>query len=314
MARISQLRLLLLAGLLAAASGGQVELNPAAPRDSSVIRVDVDLVDLLCSVQDKSGNYVRGLTKDDFEIYEDGKRRPVAHFARVEDSPLTVALLLDVSGSVRYILDIEREAARQFFARVLRKGDRGLLAGFAEHVMVWQDLTSKLEFLNSALDSAGPMNALPNQPPAHGGTLLYEAIDLVAERKLQSLPGRKAMVLITDGEDRGSRIKLDEAVNASQQADAVIYGIYYVDPNQAYGYGLHVLERLSGPTGGSTFQVGRKISLARVFAEIEEEMRNQYAVGFAPSDPTKRGVLHKVEVKVTRPEVKVRSRTGYYSK
>ncbi|HUA57317.1 MAG TPA: VWA domain-containing protein [Verrucomicrobiae bacterium] len=313
MARIGQWRLVPLI-LLATAASAQIELNPAPPRDPSVIRVDVELVDLLCSVRDKSGSYVSDLTKDDFEVYEDGKRQPVTHFARVVDSPLTVALLLDVSGSVRNVLDEERQAARQFFGSVLRPGDRGLLVGFAQYVVVWQNLTASPKLLNDALDNAGPMAPMPNGPRAHGGTLLYDAINLVADRKLKTIPDRKTMILITDGEDNGSRIGLEEAVTAAQQADTVVYGIHYQDYGASMGTGLGALEHLSGPTGGRTFHVSRKLTLAQVFAAIEEEMRNQYAVGFTPSNPNAHGVYHKVEVKMAKPGLKVQARSGYYTK
>jgi VWFA-related protein len=314
MARIGHVRLLVLLSLVTAQASAQIELNAAPPRDSGVIRVDVDLVDLLCSVRDKNGAYAGDLTKDDFEVYEDGKRRPVAHFARVVDSPLTVALLLDVSGSVRMILDEERAAGTAFLNSVLRSGDRGMVVGFAEYVVVWQDLTSSPTLLKDALDGARPMFRMPDAPPPHGGTLLYDAVNLVAERKLKRLPGRKTMVLITDGEDNGSRVKLDDAVNTAQQADAVVYGIHYQDNGASYGTGMSALEKLSGPTGGRTFHVSKKLPLAEIFTAIEEEMRNQYAVGFTPSDSSKPGAFHKVEVRVTKPGLKVQARNGYYSK
>jgi VWFA-related protein len=311
MALNSQIARAILWWALAAPAGAQVELNPApAP---SVIRMDVDLVNLLCTVRDKRGAYVADLSKDDFAVLDDGRRQTITHFGREVDSPLTVALLLDVSGSVTNVLDLEKAAAKRFFANVLRPGDAALLVGFAQYVLVWQDLTSSREHLENALESAGPMAPLPEGPPAHGGTLLRDAVNLVATQKLKRLAGRKTIVLITDGEDNGSRIGMDEAIKAAQEADAVIYGIHYEDSDVARGTGLHVLERMSEPTGGRSFHVDHKMTLDRIFAAIEEEMRNQYGIGYAFPEQSRNGAFHKVEVKALKPGLKVQTRDGYYA-
>jgi VWFA-related protein len=298
--------------ILAAPAAAQIELNVTPPRDPTAIRVDVELVNLLCTVRDKNGAYVSNLSKDDFTVFEDGKRQTVSHFAREVDSPVTVALLLDVSGSVTNVLDDEKDAAKQFFSSVLRPGDSAMLVGFAQYVLVWQDLTSSREYLNKALERAGPMGLLPEHQ-AHGGTMLFDAANLVAVQKLKRLPGRKTIIMITDGEDNGSLVHRDDAIKAAQEADAVIYGIHYADEG-APRYGEHVLEQMSGPTGGRTFHVDKKMTLAKVFAAIEDEMRNQYAVGYAPPGTTKSGAFHKVEVKVNKPNLKVQTRNGYYAK
>jgi VWFA-related protein len=311
MALNSQLARAILWWMLAAPAGAQVVLNPAP--DPSVIRMDVDLVNLLCTVRDKNGGYVKNLSKDDFAVVDNGRRQTVTHFAREVDSPLTVALLLDVSGSVASVLDLEKAAARHFFANVLRPGDAAMLVGFAQYVLVWQDLTSSREHLEKALEGAGPMEGLPGGPPARGGTLLYDAVDLVVAQKLKRLPGRKTVVLITDGEDNGSRAGPDETIKAAQEADAVIYGIHYADEGNSRGVGLAVLERMSGPTGGRTFHVDHKTTLEKVFATIEEEMRNQYGIGYALPEPSASGSFHKVEVKVLKSGLKVQTRDGYYA-
>jgi VWFA-related protein len=298
--------------LLSLPAAAQIELNPAP--DPSVIRMDVDLVNLLCTVRDKNGNYVKDLSKDDFTVLDDGRRQAITHFAREVDTPLTVALLLDVSGSVTNVLDQETAAANQFFSHVLRPGDRALLVGFAQYVVVWQDLTSSRENLARTLEErAGPMPLLPERPPPRAGTLLRDAVNMVALQKLRRIPGRKVMVLITDGEDNGSRVTLDADIQAAQQSDAVIYGIHYEDAGASYGTGQHVLELLSGPTGGRTFHVSKKMTLENVFSTIEEEMRNQYAIGYPLPGKTDVPVFHKVDVKVLRPGLKVQTRNGYYS-
>jgi VWFA-related protein len=311
MALNSQLASALVWLTLAAPAAAQIELNP--PPDPTVIRMDVELVNLLCTVRDKNGAYVQDLSKNDFAVLDDGRRQTITHFGRQLDTPLTVALLLDVSGSVTNVLDLEKAAAGRFFQNVLRPGDAALLVGFAQYVLVWQDLTFSRENLQHALEDAGPMEGLPNGPPARGGTLLLDAVNLVAARKLRQLPGRKTIVLITDGEDNGSRARLEEAVQAAQQADAVIYGIHYADEGNSIRDGLGVLERMSGPTGGRSFHVDKKMTLEKIFTAIEEEMRNQYGLGYAPPEPSKSGAFHNVEVKILKPGLKGQSRNGYYA-
>jgi VWFA-related protein len=297
-------------------AGAQIELNP--PKPASVITVDVELVNLLCSVRDKRGAYVKDLTKEDFEIKQDGKRQAITHFAREVDSPMTVALMLDVSGSVANIIGTERAAAGRFFDEVLRPGDQALLVGFAQLIAVWQELTPSKERLQSELERAGP-GALPTGNPElrpRGGTLLYDAVVLVASQKLQRLAGRKTIILITDGLDNGSIANIARAVQAAQEADAVVYGIHYEDnepPFYSGRNGMSALGKLSEPTGGRTFHVSANLPLGEIFNQIGEEMRNQYGLGFTPPADGKDGEFHKLEVKSTKAGLKAQARTGYYS-
>jgi VWFA-related protein len=299
----------------------QILLNPPPPPD--VIRVDVELVNVLCSVRDKRGGYVTGLRQEDFELRVDGRLRPITHFAAEVASPLTVAPLLDVSGSVAAVIPEEKAAAARFFERVLRPGDRAMLAGFAELIAVWQDLTPQVPDVEAALDRARPFD----DPPPHrqlethprGGTLLYDAVALVAGRKLKPLGGRKTIVLITDGDDVGSIATDAKAIQAAQEADAVIYGIRYLDPafaarraGRIFDTGLDALTRLSEPTGGRTFDAMRKQGLDAAFDEIGEEMRHQYGLGFTPEGPAGRHEFHKLEVRLRRNGLKARARSGYY--
>ena len=296
-------------------AGGQIDLSP--PKPASPIMVDVDLVNLLCSVRDQRGAYVKGLNKEDFEIRQDGKRQTITHFAREVDSPMTVALLLDVSGSVAGIIGTEKAAAARFLDEVLLPGDQALLVGFASLIAVWQELTPSKERLQRALERAGPLDLPAGSPEARprGATLLYDTITLVAAQRLRSLPGRKTIILITGGQDNGSIADIAKAVQAAQEADAVVYGIYYQDQHFPYsgGNGMSALERLSEPTGGRTFRVSGKMPLGMVFDKIGEEMRNQYHLGFTPAADGKEGGFHKLEVKSTMAGVKVQARSGYYS-
>jgi len=229
-----------------------------------------------------------------------------------------VALLLDVSGSVANILDVEKAAAERFFSEVLRPDDKALLVGFAQLIAVWQDLTPSVAKLKSALERAGPFvidDAQRLETHPRGGTLLYDAVNLVATNKLRRLPGRKTIVLITDGMDNGSALSLARAVEAAQQADAVVYGIHFEDEGQPFhtDRGRKVLEDMSGPTGGRTFHVGGKTTLESIFDAIGEEMRNQYGLGYKPPGSVKDGAFHKLEVKTTRSGLKAQAKNGYYA-
>lgn len=304
-------------------AGAQILLNP--PPKPDVISVDVDLVNVLCSVRDRHGAYVKGLGQDDFELRVDGHPRPITHFAAEVSSPLTVALLLDVSVSVAAIIPDEKAAAAHFFAEVLRPGDQAMLAGFAQHIAVWQDLTPSVPYVQAALDRAEPFRPSredPLGPLARGGTLLFDAVTLVSQTKLKPVSARKTMILITDGDDMGSIANLKKAVQAAQEADTVIYGIRYLDRTRGFmggpplsmdpdpGWGT--LERLAEPTGGRAFDAVRDTSLEGAFREIGEEMRNQYSIGFAPEGRAGKGRFHKLEIRLKPAGLKAQARAGYY--
>ena len=305
----------------------QILLNP--PPKPDVISVEVDLVNVLCSVRDSHGAYVKGLRKEDFELRVDGHPRPIANFAPEVSSPLTVALLLDVSGSVAAVIPDEKSAAARFFSEVLRPGDKAMLAGFAELIAVWQDLTPSVPHIQAALDRAAPFQWTAGQrleTRPRGGTLLYDAVLLVSTNKLKPLTGRKTVVLITDGDDNGSIANEKKAVEAAQQADAVIYGIRYLD--RRFGLmgggmsanpsvvrldaGFGALARLSQPTGGRAFDAMRGNGLQSAFDAIGEEMRNQYGLGFTPAGPAGKGEFHKLEVRLRPSGLKAQARSGYY--
>ena len=290
---------------LVPAAWPQIPLNP--PRAPSVISVDVRLVNVLFTVRDKRGGYVKDLNKEDFEVREDGRRQEITHFGREVDTPLTVALLLDVSGSVANIIGTEKAAAARFFSEVLRPSDKACLAGFAGAIAVWQDLTPSVQSLQKALESAW---FIPNSVRSRGGTLLYDAVNLVALHKLRPQAGRKTMVVISDGVDHGSRVDLEAASRAAQEADAVVYSIHYEDREDS---GRGVLRKLSRSTGGSAFHVSGKVPLEQVFDTIREEMRSQYAIGYRPPDATADGSFHRMEVRAVRPGLTVQARTGYYA-
>ncbi|MEZ5356195.1 MAG: VWA domain-containing protein [Bryobacteraceae bacterium] len=294
--------------------------KPAAEEEPT-IKVDVDIVNILCSVQQKKGGFVKNLEKDSFRIFEEGKEQEIRYFARETDLPLTIGLLVDVSKSQETLIDVERQAASQFFGKVLRKKDMAFLISFGSEAELLQDLTNSPKLLRSGLEelrlSTSVGGVMPSPTNAkQRGTIMYDAVYLAANEKLKGEVGRKVIVLITDGMDFGSRVSRDEAIRAAHKSDAIIYSIYYVD-QRAYGYfgsSDGDLKKLSEETGGRVFHVGRRQSLDSIFDEIQEEMRSQYAIGYVPSDPGTGGAFRKVEIKTNDKDLRVQARRGYYAR
>jgi len=280
-------------------------------------------------VRDKRGGLVANLDQRDFSIFEDGKPQDIKYFARETDLPLTIGLLIDVSGSQRNLLDIERSAASQFFSQVLRKKDEAFLISFGEEVELLQDYTGSARLLTRGMDglriSSGVGGYGPGPVPSAGGprgTVLYDAVYLAADEKLRTEVGRKVIVLITDGVDQGSQKSIDAAVEAAQKADAVIYSIDYSDPRAYGGFGTFgigggagegYLHKLSDSTGGHVYKVGRNHSLEEVFRELQEEMRSQYSLGFTSTNQARDGGYRKLEVRMNNKDLKAQVRKGYYA-
>jgi VWFA-related protein len=300
-------------------------------QDESTIKVEVNLVNILCTVRNKSNGLVGNLEKKDFQIFEDGKEQEIKFFTRETDIPLTIGLLVDTSGSQERLLDTERRAAYQFFSKVLRKKDLAFLMQFGAEAELLQDDTNSPRLLQDGLNQLhmsvpvgglhpGPVPTQQNQ----AGTILYDAVYLAAREKLQTEVGRKAMVLITDGVDTGSKISRDKAIEAAQKADSIIYSIDYEDPaaygrrsfgtiNLGGGQGESELRRMSTETGGHVYRVDRRYSLDDIFQELQEEMRSQYSIGYQPPNPNKDGTYHKIEIRVADKNYKVQARKGYYA-
>lgn len=299
-------------------------------QDEPVIKVDVNLVNILASVRNKSGALLGNLEKSDFKIFEDGKEQDIKNFTRETDLPLTIGLLVDTSGSQARLIDIERRAADQFFSKVLRSKDEAFLIQFGTEAELLQDSTNSPRLLREALNQLrlsvpigglqpGPVPTMQNQ----AGTVLYDAVYLAANERLKTEVGRKAIVVITDGVDEGSKLSRDKSIEAAQKADSIIYSIYYVD-RAAYGGGRFgtfnvggsgesELRRMSSETGGQVFPVSNKLTLDDIFREIQEEMRSQYVITYTPPNPKKDGSYHKIEIRVGNKDLKVQARKGYYA-
>src|SRR5450755_1133699 len=266
-----------------------------AEETSAPISVDVSLVNILASVHDKHGGLIGNLTKDDFTILEDGKPQTIKYFTRETDLPLTIGLLIDVSASQKNLLDIEKRAAHQFFSQVLRKKDEAFLISFGEESELLQDYTNSPKLLQAGLSqlkiNSGASGIGPGPVPTISqprGTVLYDAVYLAANEKLRSEVGRKVIVLITDGIDQGSKLRIEEAVEAAQKSDAVVYSIDYADPSAygmfSFGVSDSALQKMSGETGGRVFKVDRRHTLEDVFKELQDEMRSQYAIAYTSAN------------------------------
>ncbi len=293
------------------------------------IKVDVDVVSVLASVRDKHGSFVTNLTKDDFQIYEDGKLQPVKYFTRETDLPLTIGLLVDVSASQGNLIEIEKSAAGQFLSQVIKKKDQAFLISFGSESELLQDLTNSVRLLTRGLDdlklNAGFSGIHPSTVPGADrphGTVLYDAVFLAASDRLVHEVGRKVIVLITDGEDQGSKLSMQKAIEGAQKTDAVIYSVYYVDPGfyNRGGFGINfggggkgVLKKMSDETGGHVYEVDRRHTLNNVFEELQQEMRSQYAIGYTPSNPNKDGSYRKIDIKLKDKDLKIQARKGYYA-
>jgi VWFA-related protein len=301
---------------------GLVVVFPSPSQDNT-IKVDVDIVNILCSVRTKSGGLVSNLNKEDFNVLENGQKQEVKYFARETDLPLTIGLLVDVSLSQERLIQTERQAASQFFSSVLREKDLAFLISFGQDAELLQDYTSSRSLLQKGLDGLkanGPVGGLhPGPVPTASqprGTILFDTVYLASSEQLKGQVGRKVLVIITDGVDQGSRYKVDQAIKAAQLSDAIIYGINYSDPG-AYGGWMapsdRDLHRMAEETGGRVLKVDRKHTLRDIFKEIQDEMRSQYAIGYTPVNPTKDGSFRKIDIKLADSGLRAQARKGYFA-
>jgi len=309
----------LLAGSVAALVGLGLCL---AQENEEVLRVDVDLVNLLFSVRDKKNALVGDLQKEEFTVFEDGKQQTIKQFIRESNLPLTLGLLVDVSRSQENLIEVEKQAAQQFFSKMLRQKDMAFLISFGAEAELLQDSTNSPKLLRAGLDQLRLSTPTPDvfhpgpvPTSKKRGTILYDAVSLASTEKLRGEVGRKAIVVITDGVDVGSRYTINEAITSTHKADAIIYSIYYSDPRYSFfgGGGTSELKKMSEETGGRMFKVDRKNTLDDIFNQIQEEMRSQYSIVYTPTNKSRDGSFRKVEVTTARKDLKVQVRKGYYA-
>lgn len=271
-------------------------------------RVQVNLVNILCSVFDRNTNaYITNLTQDDFSVYEDNQKQEIKNFARETDLPLTIAMLFDTSQSVAPKLRFEQEAAISFFQSVLREKDRAMLVSFDSDVSMLQDFT------NDPNKMAKEIRKLR----AAGGTSLYDAIYRVCDEKLIRETGRKAIVILSDGDDVDSSVSRQEATEMALRAEALVFaisvnkgGFFGVDGNRE---GDSVLKGIAQETGGRIFYPFKIDDLDEQFRQINQELRSQYNIGYVSTNPARDGGYRKVEIRVPEKGLRLNYRKGYYA-
>jgi VWFA-related protein len=326
-------------------------------------------------VRDKKGKVVSTLNKDDFMLDEDGKGQVITNFVRENDLPLTVGLLVDTSYSQRHVLDDERDASYTFLDQMLRADkDKAFLIHFDREVELLEDLTGDRAKLKSGLkllqiadprandngddgDSGGD-----GREHHHAGTQLYDAVYLASNEIVKKVQGRKALFILSDGVDRGSKESLEDAIEAAQRANAAVYSFYFADQEDEQSQGGHhggwrmggpgmggpgygggggyggpgggggggqgggghrqyesrpdgkkILEKISQETGGRLFQISKKLTVSDAYAQVQEDLRNQYTLGYDPQGSDKGVDYHKIHVTTKQSDLTVQARDGYYS-
>ncbi|MBI2149946.1 MAG: VWA domain-containing protein [Acidobacteria bacterium] len=277
------------------------------PADQQTISVEVNQVDIFFTVTDKRGKFITNLKKEDFRVAEDNRAQIITNFSTETDLPLTIALLVDTSGSIRDKLRFEQEAAIEFFYSTLQRGkDKALVISFDSAPELLQDFTDNPETLADAV----------RKIRAGGGTALYDAVYLAVEKKLTGQTGRKVLILISDGDDNSSRLSLTETLEVAQRNEVTLYTIstnsaaYFGSKEQDRGD--KTLKKFAEETGGKPFFPLKIQDLANSFTDIHQELRSQYSIGYRPTNARADGTYRKIRVDVTNKDFKARHRPGYY--
>ncbi|HTZ75169.1 MAG TPA: VWA domain-containing protein [Candidatus Aquilonibacter sp.] len=296
------------------------QTNQEPPQTSSTLTVESRLVDVFATVRDKHNAILDNLTKDDFKVYEDGVPQKITYFAKESDMPITLAILMDTSYSMNNILGAEKAAASDFVHEIMRKKDEAVVISFDTDEDLLADFTEDPAVLTRAInraqinvDASGIGGTVGTIPSQGGGTNLYDAVYLACHDELQDEAGRKAVIILSDAEDTGSKMSLDEAIEAAQRTDAVIHVILISDPSATEGYGYGVALQMARETGGRVIPVHNDKTLNKAFDEISEELRSQYVLGYTPSNTAHDGTFRKIKVETTEPDTKILSRRGYYA-
>jgi VWFA-related protein len=296
-------------------------------KPDETIKVNVNVVQLFFNVKDKHGTLIPNLNKADFDIAEDGKPQTIKYFNAETNLPLTLGILIDASGSQRNVIDMEKEVGGAFLHQILTDKDEAFVISFDISVDLLQDFTRDTRRLQTALNKAkvnvdytsggipgmggGPVNT-QNAP----GTLLYDAVYLSAHDMLSKEVGRKAMILLTDGQDEGSKLKIKDAIEASQKSDSIVYVLLCADRGFYGGIGYSgesEMRKLTEQTGGRVINVGNKFDKLRdAFDQIAAELRSQYNIGYTSTNTVLDGSYRKLEIK-SKQNYKIQSRAGYYA-
>jgi VWFA-related protein len=327
---------------------------PLMSQQGPSISVDVRMVTMFAAVRDKHAHLVNNLTKDDFVLEQDGHPQAITYFTRDSDLPLTLGLLVDTSMSQRRLLDQERDASHVFLDHVLREDkDKAFVIHFDYEVELLQDLTSSRQKLEASLDQlgapqfsnsgSGDSSGGGHDRSGHGGggTLLYDAVYLASNEIMKKQQGRKALIILSDGVDRGSKESLRDCIETAQRADTLVYSILFADkeeyggnrggyggghgggmggggghhryPEESRPDGKKILEQISRETGGRFFEVTKKEPIDEIYTAIDEELRNQYALGYTPDKTDATPGYHKIHLVTKQKDLMVQTREGYYA-
>jgi VWFA-related protein len=307
--------------------------DPNGNDDSAPVatfRQNVNLVSLYFNVRDKKNLLIPHLTRDECQVFENKQPQTLKNFVAEVDQPLTLGILLDTSGSQQNVLPLEQQTGSAFLKRILREKDEAFLVSFDTDIDLLSDFTSNPSALARDMDKAqintGVSGITTGPVPTAGaprGTVLYDAVQLAAKEKLAGETGRKAMILLTDGEDQGSRVKIQDAIEAAQKANSMVYVLLIADRG-FYGGGMYnigysgdsQMHRLADATGGRVIDVGNNgKKLEQAFQLIEDELRTQYVASYTPVNSKTDGTYRKVDIQCHQREeqLKVQARKGYYA-
>jgi Ca-activated chloride channel family protein len=290
-------------------SSAPPQAEPSPDDTTTIIRRTVNEVNVVFTVIDRHGHYVKDLKKDDFQVIDDNRPAvEIRSFTRQTDLPLQVGLLVDASNSVRDRFKFEQESAIEFLNQTVRpRYDKAFVVGFDVTPEVTQDFTDNTEALSIGVRALRP----------GGGTAMYDALYFACRDKLmkaeQTGPVRRAIILLSDGDDNQSHVTREEAIEMAQRAEVIVYTIS-TNISGSIQRGDKVLERIAEATGGRSFEPFQLHDVANAFSEIQDELRSQYALSYKPADFRTDGRFHTIEILAqTHKNLKVRSRHGYYA-
>jgi VWFA-related protein len=278
-------------------------------------------VNVYAIAEGRGGRLIRDLTKDDFELSDDATPQKIVYFSRETNVALSLGVAIDTSPSQDHLLSTEQAAAKKFVRSILQSGDQAFVMNFDVDVRLLKDFTNATSELSQAIDSAHinetGKSVLGENQAATGGTHLYDAVYLASNELMKARMGRKVLVLVTDGEDQGSKIDLQASIESAEKADVIVYSIVVSDP-QFYAlvgatyHGGTSVRKVSRDTGGRIIRVKSIDQIGQAFEQVAGELRSQYLLGYFPSNLRRDGSFRRIQVRVRGHNYTVRTRAGYY--
>ena len=287
---------------------GQTAKPPASADQPYVLpTVRVNLVNLVFTVTDKNGRFIKDMKRENFGLLDDGRPpASVVSFTQQTNLPLRIGIMLDTSSSIRTRFKFEQQAALDFFRQVLHQSDRAFVEGFDVQIALTQDYTANPALLDDGISKLRP----------GGGTALFDALYKTCRDQMLTLKDttdiRKAIVLVSDGDDNYSRASQTDAIKMCQRADTIVYAIS-TDTSPTRGRGADVLTAIAAATGGQPFFPTKLEDMVNGFRNIEEELRSQYSLDYRPAEFKQDGSFRTIYLQTTDRRYKVRSRTGYFA-